>query len=311
MGAPVPEHLLPALAALGASATWGLGSLFFRRLLGRASALRPPSPGALNLFKNSVAACAIGLLWMIGGAELPTRESLPWLVASGLLGFSIGDTLYIAALPRAGVQRAAMVVLLQVPLAALIAYLCFDSRLSWGVIGSMVVLLAGVLLVLAEAGDDAPQARAARRRGLLLVSAATLAYGVNIVLGHRGLASGALFGGSLVRVGAGIVGAFLVTPLEQRVVPVPEAFAELSRPLRERGLLGPLLLAVAANSIIGLPLFHFALHGLEPGIAAVLCSTTPLFTLLLGRFFGERHGALAWLGTLVGFAGIAGIVLWA
>lgn len=306
----LPERILPALAALGAAATWALGSLLFRRLLRKQSGVRPPSPGALNLFKNSLAFLAIGILWVIDGAELPSRESIPWLVGSGLLGFSIGDTLYIASLPRAGVQRAAMVVLLTVPLASLLAFALFGSRLTPGVLVSMAVVLAGVLLVLLDEGDDAPHARAERRRGLGLVGVATLVYSVNIVLGHKGLSSGALFGGSLVRVGAGIVGAFLAAPIEQRVVPVENAFGELTRPLRERALLLPLFLAIAANSIIGLPLFHYALRGLEPGIAALLCATTPLFTLLLGRFFGEHHRGLAWLGTAVGFAGVVGVVVW-
>jgi len=306
----LPERILPALAALGAATTWALGSMLFRRLLRKQGGARPPSPGALNLHKNSLAALAIGALWLCDGAELPSRESIPWLIGSGLLGFSIGDTLYIAALPRAGVQRAAMVVLLQVPLASLLAYALFGSRLSLGVLVAMAVVLAGVLLVLSDVGDPAPHARAERRRGLWLVGIATLAYGVNIVLGHHGLSSGALFAGSLVRIFSGIVGAFLVAPLEQRVVPVANAFAELTRPLRERAVFWPLMAAVAANSLVGLPLFHFALRGLEPGIAAVLCSTTPLFTLLLGRFFGEHHRPIAWLGTVVGFVGIAGVVYW-
>jgi drug/metabolite transporter (DMT)-like permease len=310
LGAPLSPHLLPALAALGAATTWALGSLLFRRLLRRESGVRPPSPGALNLTKNSLAALVIGALWLLDGAQLPTRASIPWLVGSGLLGFSIGDTLYIAALPRAGVQRAAMVVLLQVPLTALMAFGLFGDRLSPGVLLAMAVVLAGVLLVLLEAADTAPHARAERRRGLMLVTIAMLAYSVNIVLGHRGLSGAALFGGSLVRIFSGIAGAFLAAPLEQRLVPVANAFAELTRPLRERALLRPLLLAVAANSIIGLPLFHFALRGLDPAVASVLCSTTPLFTLLVGRLFGERHGAQAWIGTAVGFAGVAGIVLW-
>jgi len=308
LGASAPEHLLPALAALGAATTWAFGSLLFRRLLQRASGVRPPSPGAVNLTKNSVALLVMGALWLLDGARLPTLDSLPWLVGSGLLGFSIGDTLYIAALPRAGVQRAAMVVLMQVPLASLLAFGLFGSRLSAGIVLSMAVVLGGVLLVLVEAADEAPHARAERRRGLMLVTVAMLAYSVNIVLGHRGLSGAALFAGSLVRMLAGIGGAFLAAPMEQRVVPVANALGELVRPFRERALLGALLVAVAANAIVGLPLFHYALRGLEPGIAAILCSTTPLFTLLLGRFFGERHGALAWIGTVVGFAGVAGVV---
>lgn len=305
---PPSDHLLPSLAALAAAATWALGSLLFRRLLRPGGAVRPPSPGALNLFKNSLATLSIGALWLLDGAELPSLESLPWLVGSGLLGFSIGDTLYIASLPRAGVQRSAMCVLLTVPLASLLAFAVFGSRLPLGVLLAMAVVLGGVLLVLSDEGDPEPHARAERRRGLALVGAATLVYSFNLVLGHKGLSSGALFGGSLVRMLSGIAGAFLVAPLEERVVPVANALGELVRPYREPRLLWPLFVAIGANSIVGLPLFHYALRGLEPGIAAVLCSTTPLFTLLLGGLFGERHHALAWVGTLVGFAGVAGVV---
>jgi drug/metabolite transporter (DMT)-like permease len=59
---------------------------------------------------------------------------------------------------------------------------------------------------------------------------------------------------------------------------------------------------------MGLPLFHLGLRGLPSGVAAVLFATTPLFTLPLGAALGERHGARAVAGALLGFAGVAGVV---
>jgi len=85
--------------------------------------------------------------------------------------------------------------------------------------------------------------------------------------------------------------------------------SELVRPMREHDTRRSLAFAALFGSVLGLPLFHFALRGLPSGIAAVLFATTPLFTLPLGFLFGERHGARAWIGTLIGFGGVAGLVL--
>lgn len=305
---PLTSHSLAVLCALGAALTWGLGSLLFRRVLAHARVEERPTPSALNLFKNVLAAAGLALLWFANGGAPPSLESLPWLVASGFLGFSLGDMLYLAALPRAGVQSAAMVVEVHVPLAALLAFVLFGNRLSWPASASIAIVLVGVCLVLVEGRRRGAHDPESHRRGLWLAWGATLAYAVNIVLGHHGLAGVALFAGSFARVASGIAGAFVVLPFEARGQELGRACAGLLRPFREpalaRRLVGP-----SMCSVLGLPLFHYGLRELEPGIAAVLLSTTPLFTLLLGGFFGERHGPRAWIGTLVGFAGVAGVIL--
>jgi drug/metabolite transporter (DMT)-like permease len=84
--------------------------------------------------------------------------------------------------------------------------------------------------------------------------------------------------------------------------------AAITRPMREREMRRPLATAALFGSVLGLPLFHFALRGLPSGVASMLFATTPLFTLPLGIFFGERHGPRAWIGTLIGFGGVAGLV---
>lgn len=304
---PLSSHSLAILCALGAALTWGLGSLLFRRVLEHARAEERPTPAALNLFKNVLAAAGLALLWFVQGGEPPSLAALPWLVASGFLGFSLGDMLYLAALPRAGVQAAAMVVQVHVPLSALLAFALFGNRLSLAAVGSIALVLAGVCLVLLESRWRSTRDPELRRRGLALAWGATFAYAVNIVLGHHGLTGAALFAGSFVRVASGVGGAFLVLPFQRSGESFGRALLGLLRPFREpalaRRLVGPSLC-----SVLGLPLFHYGLRELEPGIAAVLLSTTPLFTLLLGGFFGERHGPRAWIGTLLGFAGVAGVI---
>ncbi|MEM9381789.1 MAG: hypothetical protein AAGB93_17675 [Planctomycetota bacterium] len=62
-------------------------------------------------------------------------------------------------------------------------------------------------------------------------------------------------------------------------------------------------------AIFGLLPYHFALRELPGGVSALLFASTPLFTLPLALLVGQRAGPIGVLGTLVGFAGVAGILL--
>ena len=173
-------------------------------------------------------------------------------------------------------------------------------------------MLAGVALVVQGRGLEHVEQRAARRRGLWLALAAAVAYAVALVLGHRGMSGVALFAGSVVRVIGGIVSALVFAPLAGCLPGGRGARGELRalvRPLGSVRLWRLLLPAACLGSVIGLPLFHFALRELTPGVAALLLSTTPLFTLPIEEFLGTRHGLCAWIGTLIGFAGVAGMLL--
>jgi len=84
---------------------------------------------------------------------------------------------------------------------------------------------------------------------------------------------------------------------------------ELVRPLRSPALLWVLLPAALCASVVNLVPFHFALRELPGAVGALLFSTTPLFTLPLARLFHEPVGGRALAGTLVGFAGVAGLIV--
>lgn len=302
--------LLAAGAALLSAAAWGFGSLLFKRLLapGAAGATAPPAPAALNLFKNTLALAVVGAVWIAEGAAVPDSASVLLLALSGLLGFAIGDSLYMAALPLAGVQTTSMLGQLHVPLAALGAYCFTGHALSlWGLVG-MAIVLAGVFGVLLAVPASSALAAQAKRQGVLLALIAALVYAANVVIGHHGMQEIPASSGAVVRVSAGMLGAFLVAPMLDRRGLVP-AWRELWRPLIEWQLAKRLFVACFFGSAVFLPLFHFAMKTLEPGVAAVLFSTTPLFTLPLGLVMGERHGWRAWVASLLGFGGVYLVVI--
>ena len=297
------------MAALAASATWGLGSLLFARLLRDGGA----SPNAANLYKNTLAALCFVAILAATNEHLPAGDDLLVLLASGALGFAAGDTLYFAALPRAGVQTTAVVCQIHTPLVVLIDWLVYDDMLPARSLWCIPLVLVGVLLVVFDGGRREAD-RMRRWSGIGMAAVAATVMAVAVVIGGEAMDDEALWGGTVVRMAGGIAGSIALGAGlalwrgARRAQDPARPLVELLAPWRDARLAKALLLAAFFGSIIGLPLYHIALRDLPSGAAAALFATTPLFTLPLGFFFGERHGWRAWVGTIVGFVGVALLV---
>lgn len=314
------------LAALGAAFTWAVGTLFFHRALRSGSAREATSPAAANLFKNTVATAVFALAAWVLSSRWPAASAWPALLASGALGFALGDGLYFAALPHLGTQRTAMLVQLNVPVAAISSALFYGERFPPALLAAMSIVVLGILLVVrsdrassdasssvdgALASDEAQLAGARSRRiGILCALGAVLFQSAGTVVGHGMMQDVDVTSGMVVRILGGVLASFVVVPLGALVAGVPsrrelrELVAPFLRPSHARSLAA----ATIFGALLGLPLFHFALRELDSGLGMVLFSTTPLFTLPLTSFFGERHGARAWWGTALGFAGVVRVV---
>lgn len=249
-------------------------------------------------------------------SRLPDVSRWWALFASGACGFAIGDMLFFAALPRCGVQVAAMVGLVHVPAAVALGWILHGEQLApWALVGAATII-AGVALVLTESPRGAEALRPAhavrtRRIGVLCAALGAIAQAVAVVTGHDSMQGVDVLGGTLVRISGGIALAFVIAialGLARPSARVVSELADLVRPWRERSARRGLVLAAVFGSILGLPLFHFALRGLPSGVAAVLIATTPLFTLPLGLALGERHGVRAVVGAVLGLAGVAVVV---
>ncbi len=304
----------PAIAAgLFSAAAWGVASLLFTRFLRDHSDERPPSPAGANLFKNALALVCFLAIWPLLGGVMPGGSVTMWLLVSGALGFALGDSLYFAALPRCGVQTTAMVGQLNVPLAALFGYLFEGEALGFVTLTGMGLSMGGVLLVLSDPIlNGERKGGTAYRSGLLfaLIHAVTIAAGIYV--GHAGIKSVDIMPGTIVRIVGGMIGGLMLAPLwgflanrlgDKQDSPAREVKAVLE-PFRRRDWWKALALASCAGSVVGLIPYHIALRDLPSGVSAAMFSTTPLFTLLMGRFIGERFGPRAAAGTVVGFIGV-------
>jgi len=304
--------------------------------------VRPPSAAGMNLFKNSIA-CAVFLSLCLGfGLALPRGHTALMLLLSGVVGFSIGDSLYFAAFPKAGVQLTAMMGNLTPPLAGLLGWLFLDEGFGLATTLWMGVVIFGISLVVLDpvgaskasrarkADDTLPAEGAAnrppmiassggekRKLGVLLAFGAALSQSVGIVLAHSAFAEVDVLPGTVMRLFGGVgmalpiallAGAF-TTGTGARLGAARAGLIEVLRPLGSRVLFRMLIVPTIVATIVSLPLHSYCVRGAPSHLAALALSTSPLFILPLGRFFGARHGWLSVAGTLIGFGGLAGVIL--
>ncbi|MEM9799961.1 MAG: DMT family transporter [Planctomycetota bacterium] len=306
------------LAALLAAASWAVASVAIGRFLGYGYV----TPAAATLFKNALAAFCFFLAALAVGGRWPVGEAWGWLFLSGFLGFTVSDTLYFAAFRRCGVQTAATVMLLNVPIATLLAVPLAGDAVQTQIVPFMVVVLVGVLLVILDSriaqgrspGDANPHANYAL--GVLLAVAAAFAIGTSVPLGRGKFDDVGVCPGAFVRLVGGALGAVPVALLVgtlRRGTSASQEAARLVHPLLvapgPASVWGRASLVGVGFAIVGLIPYHFALRELPGGVSALLFSATPLFTLPLSLLIGQRAGWVGILGTLVGFAGVAGILL--
>jgi len=307
---------LAILEALWAAASWALGSVYFSRAL---SGPHAPTPAAANTFKNVLALCLFGALLLGSGDALrpdlwPPASAIALLIASGVLGFAFGDSLYFAAITRCGIQTASSITLLYVPLAAVLGWLVYGTQLAPLELAGLALALLGVGLVITDPRTTLGGLAldpAQRRAGVALSFGVVVVIAVAVVLGAGESQEAGLFHMAFLRMSGGVLGAGLIAPLlawrSRRSI--RRELADLSAPLRAAAQRPRPLWTAVGLALAGLVPYHHALRELPVGVSAVLFATTPLFALVFGRLAGERFGRRGRGGALVGFAGIALIVL--
>jgi drug/metabolite transporter (DMT)-like permease len=135
----------------------------------------PPLP--LTFFKSFVAILGFAaVLLVLGDPLVPDYDSRTWLrlVISAVLGISIADTMFAAALNRLGASLQALADCVYAPSVAAIGFLMFGDRLSgWELFGGALVV-SGVFVGMVKTKEIK------HRRDLILGTA--LAAGAHIIM---------------------------------------------------------------------------------------------------------------------------------
>ena len=282
---------LGAFCALGSAVAWALTSLLVR-------SLSPPfGTIAINAARTTLCAMLIAAWTAIvadfDGLASVSGRSFLLLLVSIVTAIAIGDTVFFESTRLLGLGRAMTVSMSYPVVAALLAALLLDERITPQIAIGGLLTLGGLALVVATRGDATGAPRS--RRGMLAACAAALAWGVSVVALRVPLAEIDVLTAQLIRLplAAGLLWAM---PWSWRDVP---ALARADGAVALR--LGALSVLTAASSVM----YVLSIKHAGVAVATVLSSTAPLFAVPLGIvFLGERLPPVALVGAAVAVIGV-------
>jgi drug/metabolite transporter (DMT)-like permease len=282
---------LGALCALGSAVAWALTSLVVRSLSTHFKTI------TINAARTTL--CAVLLAaWVAAvddfrGLMSVSGHSLLLLLVSIVTAIAIGDTIFFESTRMLGLGRAMTVSMSYPVVAAVLAALLLDERITGRIAVGGLLTLSGLALVVVARGEagQAPQPG----RGVLAACAAALAWGVSVVALRIPLEEIDALTAQLVRLP--LAAALLwALPWSWRDAP---ALARAGTAVAVR--LGVLSVLTAVSSV----LYVLSIKHAGVAVATVLSSTAPLFAVPLGVvFFGERLPPIALLGAALAVLGV-------
>ncbi len=275
---------LGEILALLSAAAWA-GAVILFRISGKRV-----SPVPLNLFKN-VIALGIFLLVMpaLGKPILPaaTAGRYGLLLASGILGIAVSDTLFLAALNILGAGLTAIVDCFYSPFIIILSYFFLGERLRGWQIAGVLLIIAAVLTVARKSGEENGHIRRPDLvRGIVLGILAMLFVAVSIVIIKPILPETEVFWATGVRLAGGILGLLVVLPFHPQRKTFLKPLLDLSN-----------WKAMIPGSILGSFLsLVFWIGGMKfslASVAAVLNQMNTIFIFILAVVF-LKEKATAW-----------------
>ena len=295
---------LGEISALSSAFLWAAAAMLFAHLG------RKLEPLALNLLKCSLALCFVCItLVALEGRVWPEGIGLVemgWLALSGVVGLTLGDTAYFAALVRLGPRRTLLLWALAPPATAVLAVPILGEPLTATMAAGIALTAGGVAWVIRErspAGGVGAVRHGEDGLGLAVGIAAAGCQATGVVLAKLGGGGIDAIDITVVRLLFGSLGLLAVVTLTGRL-------RGTLGPLREPAVLGAVVLASTIGTYLGIWLSMAGVRYALVGVAATLSSTSPIFVLpLAALFLHERISPRAVIGACLAVAGIAVLFL--
>jgi drug/metabolite transporter (DMT)-like permease len=287
------------LAAFGAAICWAMTALIASGPAGHLGAL------AFNRLRQVSMTVLLAAYVLVSGRWLAVgTHEVGLLLASGVVGIFVGDTLLFNALNRVGPRRSSILFALNAPITAMLGWFLLGETLPFVAATGIGLTFSGVILAILFGKRSGQTHKLEEVKGSLLVGVmfglgAALGQATGSIIARPVMAAGFdPFVASLLRVGiaGGCLSMLMALPIEA---------------VKPRG---PLTWKVAGLTVltgilalgIGMTLLLFALSGGKTGIVATLSATSPVLILpMLWLRTAERPAAGAWAGAALAVAGMA------
>lgn len=272
-----------------------------------------------NFWRICIAALFLGI-WANFFGTKGDSDTLPFFALSGLLGIGVGDTGYFQALTRLGVRRTVLISqCLTAPAAALIEWIWLGTKLSWGQMFFIALILTGIALAMAP-GEHLEIPKRAMREGVTFGLIAALGGALGAVLSRKAYAV-AFADGSVPDpgtsgyqrvLGGALVPAIILLAAKWRSARAHGGVFEtktLDVSREKWGRIWPWVLGNGlAGQTLGVSAMQGALEKTPTGIVTAIIAMTPVVLLPMTRVTdGEKIGLRSLIGAVIGVGGVIGL----
>ncbi|MBN2104416.1 DMT family transporter [bacterium] len=240
--------------------------------------------------------------WIFRGWPVPqdaSNHAWIWLTLSGLVGFVMGDLFLFRAFIEIG-SRISMLIMASVPmLTTLMAGIWMDERLSGMDIFSMMLTVAGIMLVVMGRNADKKIELKQPLRGVMLAFGGALGQAVGLILSKYGMGHYDAFAATQIRVIAGVTGfSLLFFPLKRWGV-VKRALCN------SKGMI-PITIGAFFGPFLGVGFSLLAIQNTLTGIASTIMAIVPILIIPPALIiFHERITIQEIVGAFVAVGGVA------
>lgn len=291
----MPDHVLGQMTCLLAALLWACAVTRFRRPIEEYGAM------AINLAKCCLAAvffaATVQFLGSWSALTGAPHGELGALCLSGLLGLVLGDTALFVSVSRLGVHRALLLQTLAPVFTAVMAFGVTGERLALHQVAGGLIVLAGIALVVAP--DNGSKGFRVATFGVVAGVLSAIGQGAGVLLAKMGMVTVPVLEATTFRMIVAVVGLMVVVTVRRGLVRFWTA-------MRDGGNLGRVVPATLAGSYVAMFLAMVGISMAPASVAAVLLSTTPVFSLIVGAVIERRIPSTRGIfGTLLAVFGVA------
>lgn len=268
-----------------------------------------------NFVRLLIAAAALGVVVALAFPDSVRGPSFSWFLASGVIGFGLGDIALFLAYERIGSRLTILLNLCMAPLfAMMVEWLWLGNAVTPQVVGLALLILAGVALAV-RPGERIRSGKRKERRGsfpagIVFALLAGFGQGAGAVVSRKAEEVAASTGvevsgisAAFQRVLAGLAVA-AVAVLLVRILGRRAWWKDWRSPL-DRGLAPWLLGAALFGPVIGVSCFQWALQSESSGVVLAVVAATPIVMMPLSALTeGDRPTPLAVLGAVIAVTGV-------
>lgn len=282
------------IAALGSAASWAFATVVFDRL----GKLIPAA--GMTFFKGLFSLVFMLILILCtGGFDQLSIHDFFFLALSGIIGISIGDTLFFRSLQDLGAKVQVLYFMLGQIVTMLLSFLLLGELLSVEEYIGATILLCGIIIVTIGKQEDHPN----KVRGILGGFASILCFSISSIMVKVSIADVGVPTATFWRMFFSTVSIMFIGFTSKR-------FVTWYTPLKQVRTLLLFLLNVVVITYGGFLLSMLAIKQITVSLASVLGATEPIFVLLLAFLINhERVSKRELLGAVITISGLLIIIL--